>query len=115
MGWIGVDLDATLAHYTGWKGAEHIGAPIEPMMARVRNWMIERKEVRIFTARHLPGEVLHVRRWLNDHGLDKVPVTNVKDMHCEAIWDDRAVRVLPNTGEPCCTAELRLENEMLKT
>lgn len=27
QGWIGVDLDGTLAEYHGWKGAEHIGQP----------------------------------------------------------------------------------------
>jgi len=26
-GWVGVDLDGTLAHYDGWKGADHIGEP----------------------------------------------------------------------------------------
>jgi hypothetical protein len=29
-GWIGVDLDGTLAHYDGWKGIDHIGEPIKP-------------------------------------------------------------------------------------
>ncbi len=37
--WIGVDLDGTLAHYTGWKGPEHIGEPIEEMAERVREWL----------------------------------------------------------------------------
>jgi len=34
--WIGVDLDGTLAHYDGWKGPTHIGAPIHKMVQRVR-------------------------------------------------------------------------------
>ena len=37
-GWIGVDLDGTLAEYHGWQGIEHIGEPIPKMMARVRRW-----------------------------------------------------------------------------
>lgn len=34
-GWIGVDLDGTLAHYEGWKGVEHIGEPIPAMVERI--------------------------------------------------------------------------------
>lgn len=46
-GWIGVDLDGTLAHYDGWKGETHIGKPIPLMLARVKRWLAEGKEVRI--------------------------------------------------------------------
>ena len=35
-GWIGVDLDGTLAHYNGWKGIEHVGDPVPAMIDRVR-------------------------------------------------------------------------------
>ena len=35
-GWIGVDLDATLAYYDGFKGPEHIGEPIPQMVDRVK-------------------------------------------------------------------------------
>ena len=35
-GWIGVDLDGTLAIYTGWKGCDHVGEPIPPMVERVK-------------------------------------------------------------------------------
>ena len=38
-GWIGVDLDGTLAHYDGWKGIEHVGPPIPAMLARVKYWL----------------------------------------------------------------------------
>ena len=37
--WVGVDLDGTLAHWDGWKGVEHIGEPIQPMIARVNAWV----------------------------------------------------------------------------
>jgi hypothetical protein len=33
-GWIGVDLDGTLAFYDEWIGPEHIGAPIPGMVDR---------------------------------------------------------------------------------
>ena len=31
--WIGVDLDGTLAYYDGWVSDDHVGDPIEPMLA----------------------------------------------------------------------------------
>lgn len=49
-GWIGVDLDATLAEYHGW-GDGSIGQPVELMLRRVTGWLAEGREVRIFTAR----------------------------------------------------------------
>lgn len=50
-GWIGVDLDGTLAEYGGWKGADHIGAPVPAMLARVRAWLAdaERAKADAFT------------------------------------------------------------------
>lgn len=48
-GWIGVDLDGTLAEYDG--DVNTIGKPIEQMCDRVRAWLKEGKDVRIVTAR----------------------------------------------------------------
>jgi hypothetical protein len=51
-GWIGVDLDGTLAHYAGWRGSMHVGPPIVPMLDRVKRWLAEGTyDIRIFTAR----------------------------------------------------------------
>ena len=33
-GWIGVDLDGTLATYEEWRGLEHIGDPVPAMKER---------------------------------------------------------------------------------
>jgi len=49
-GWIGVDFDCTLAEYHGWNGGE-LGPPIPAMVERVKAWLAEGREVRIFTAR----------------------------------------------------------------
>jgi len=40
--WIGVDLDGTLAKYGEWRGVEHIGEPIPPMVDRVKggHWQL---------------------------------------------------------------------------
>ena len=50
-GWIGVDLDGTLAHYDTWRGPAHIGEPIPKMLERVKWWVSQGKTVQIFTAR----------------------------------------------------------------
>lgn len=99
-GWIGVDLDGTLAEYTTWKGPEHIGAPIGPMIERVRYWMRADIEVRIFTARaSVPEYLPYVEQWLLEHGLAGLRVTCQKDFDMLQLWDDRCVRVESNTGQ----------------
>lgn len=57
-GWIGVDFDGTLATYGTWAGADHVGEPIAPMVARVKRWLAEGREVRVFTARIHPLDTL---------------------------------------------------------
>ena len=34
-GWIGVDLDGTLARYDGWRGIDHIGEPMPRTSAAI--------------------------------------------------------------------------------
>ncbi len=50
-GWIAVDLDGTLAEYHGWVGWNEIGKPIPTMVERVKQWLNEGYDVRVFTAR----------------------------------------------------------------
>lgn len=52
--WYGFDLDGTLAIYDGWKGIEHIGRPIQPMVDRAKQLHSQGKKVKIFTARVAP-------------------------------------------------------------
>lgn len=111
-GWIGVDLDGTLAHYDGWQGIEHIGLPVPLMLERVLTWLDAGIECRIFTARCCspdPQErsivVGHIHHWCKMHGLPKLQVTCVKDFNMMELWDDRAVQVIPNTGERADGAE----------
>jgi hypothetical protein len=99
--WIGVDLDGTLAHDLGNKGLEEIGSPIKPMLKRVQKWIAEGKTVKIFTARaSSPRQVAAVKKWLVQHGLPDLEVTNAKDLRMIELWDDRCVQVMTNSGEP---------------
>lgn len=127
MGWIGVDLDGTLAHYGSWVSASHIGDPVPKMLDRVKAWLAEGREVRIMTARVWPIAVVQVdpeqillppgmnsgnprvmeamvaieaiRAWCLQHVGAVLPVTCVKDYSMIELWDDRAIQVVPNTGE----------------
>ncbi len=96
-GWIGVDLDHTLAVYRS--NYPTIGEPVPRMLARVKRWLDQGIEVRIFTARAgWPGQEELIQDWCENHGLPRLQVTNVKTMDCFQIWDDRAVRVERDTG-----------------
>lgn len=99
-GWIAVDLDGTLAHYDGWKGIGHVGEPIAPMLDRVKTWLADGMSVRIFTARAVgPDAVVHIQDWTEKHTGFRLEVTNVKDFGMIELWDDRAIQVVPNTGD----------------
>ena len=105
-GWIGVDLDGTLAYYDQWRGETHIGEPIPAMAERVKKWLSEGKEVRIFTARAwntgVSGAIaiLTIKDWAEKHFGQRLEVTCMKDYNMVELWDDRAVQVIPNTGMP---------------
>ncbi len=117
MGWIGVDLDGTLAMYDGWKNGA-IGAPVPAMVERVKKWLSEGKDVRIFTARacildlvspeslqsadreFAAQQVELIQKWCEKHIGQRLPVTAVKDFMMVELWDDRCVQVRINTGEP---------------
>lgn len=100
-GWIGVDLDGTLAEYHGWVGEDHIGAPVLDMVERVKEWRAEGRDVRVFTARVFgarPGVVRVIEDWCLEHIGEALPVTCQKDYGMVELWDDRAVQIIPNTG-----------------
>lgn len=109
-GWIGVDLDGTLAEYGAWKGPTSIGKPIPRMVERVKKWIGEGREVRIVTARASGTSakangvtraqiVYAIKQWCREHIGVELPVTNEKDFAMIELWDDRCVQVIPNTGE----------------
>lgn len=104
-GWIGVDLDGTLAHYDRWRGETHIGAPVPKMLERVKGWLANGVEVRIFTARvsgdHQEARIVEiaVKAWCAEHVGRMLPVTCTKDYDMIELWDDRAVQIVRNTGE----------------
>ncbi len=116
-GWIGIDLDGTLAvEVVGGKATE-IGAPVPAMVNLVKSLLAQGEEVRIFTAgvdggteAHLAGydngheyaDVESIReaiqRWSEIHVGQRLAVTNIKTCAMKAYFDDRAVQVIKNLG-----------------
>lgn len=98
---IAVDLDGTLAvHDSGQKfDPEHIGPPVPRMLERVKRWIAEGKEVKIFTARASDQKnIPPIRRWLKEHGISDCEITHQKTPDIERFYDDRAVKVYKNKG-----------------
>jgi hypothetical protein len=110
--WIGVDFDGTLAFYDKWHGPTHLGEPLPEMVSRVKQWIAEDKNVRIFTARcYSPIDdaiaqreaamaLLAMQEWCLKHLGAVLPITCVKDYGMTEFWDDRAVQMEKNTGKP---------------
>jgi hypothetical protein len=109
-GWIGVDLDGTLAEYHGWDGL--IGKPIPSMIKRVKNYLAQGQDVRIFTARvsgwfgdtdaeydNAEDQAYLIENWCEEHIGQILPITCIKDRGLIEFWDDRAIQVIPNTGK----------------
>lgn len=114
-GWIGVDLDGTLAYFDRHSSIASIGKPIEPMLVRVMAWLQRGIEVRIVTARvaayqrsNDDGVVDSTefaetqRKMITEWCLENIGValesTATKDFQMIQLWDDRCVQVISNTG-----------------
>ena len=115
-GWIGVDLDGTLAEYHGWNGGV-IGKPVPAMVERVKQWLSDGVTVKIMTARvslfggyssesnrtadtqFADEQTKLIQEWCIEHIGAKLEVTYCKDFTMIELWDDRAVQIIPNTGK----------------
>lgn len=119
-GWIGVDLDGTLAKWEPPYNIWEIGEPIEPMVRRVKQWLENGIEVRIVTARVASTGLTNdtgtrddrefaarqkalIEQWCWDILGEKLRVTATKDFKMLELWDDRAIRVETNTGHVLST------------
>jgi hypothetical protein len=115
-GWIAVDLDGTLAHDGQDSGPDRIGPPVPAMLERVKRWLSEGRDVRIFTARVNSGLVSsnsterRIRQWCRQHIGRELPITCKKDFGMVELWDDRCVQVIRNTGQPLAD-EIAAERE----
>lgn len=100
-----VDFDRTLAHYEDHDThGSVLGAPVPAMLERVKRWLEDGVEVRIFTARAADTnpardeDIRNIDLWCRTHLGGSLKITNAKDFGAMAIWDDLACAVEPNTG-----------------
>lgn len=104
-GWVGFDLDGTLAKYETWNGGV-IGEPVPAMVEKVREFTLKGVECRIVTARvsHMATPLERHRQttaivaWCHKHLGFELAVVCEKDFGMWALYDDRAVAVEKNTG-----------------
>ena len=105
-GWIGFDLDGTLAVYTEWEGPDRIGNPIPTTIALVKRLLKTGIKLKIFTARvcsNQPEGIADIARaaikaWCLQHIGVELEITSEKDWHMIEYYDDRAIAVEFNTG-----------------
>ena len=114
IGWIGVDLDGTLA--LTCSNTREIGAPVAPMLSRVHDWLDQGLDVRIVTARvGASGVTLRdgtvddqdnaerqralVDAWCVEYIGQSLPITHGKDVMMVELWDDRVIQVERDTGK----------------
>lgn len=111
-GWVGVDLDGTLAEYHGWPQDGGIGKPIPAMLKRVKKWVeyMHRGDmaVRIMTARVCPigrppdqdcaEYKARIEAWCLEHIGEVLPVVYEKDFRMVTLYDYRCREVEMNTG-----------------
>ena len=122
-GWYGFDLDGTLAVYDKWKGIDHIGEPVKPMVDLIRKMHDEGKVVKILTARIAPHKLedgtvgesyitvpdgeggvtrTYAHQFINDwchFNLGFIPeIVYQKDHLMLELYDDRVKQVVPNEG-----------------
>ena len=107
-GWVGFDLDGTLATYEGWKGWQHIGKPT-PLLKKAMLLMKRGVTVKILTARcskvslaksGITFEQMEkvIQDWTYFYTGQRLPVVTEKDCDMICFYDDSAVQVEQNTG-----------------
>ena len=112
-GWVGFDLDGTIAQYTGYKGWQHIGEPIPSMINFIKKLRSMGIPCKILTSRAaaesravdgLTFEQVEqvVQDWTEKYIGERLPVVSEKGCSMIVLFDDSVVQINKNTG--CATA-----------
>ncbi len=109
--YVAVDFDGTLASFECDWPADYrcTGIPIPLMVERVKRWLAEGEDVRIFTARMdcyhpIQGPLTEaqvkapIEAWCLKYLGRVLPITNRKDYRMRVLYDDRAIQVEKDTG-----------------
>lgn len=105
-----VDFDGTMAGHDAIKNLDYYpektGTPIDLMIKRVNTWLDEGIEVVVFTARVHPvhgaesiaAAEAAIKEFCVKNFGRTLEITCLKDPRFHEMWDDKAVRVIPDTG-----------------
>jgi len=108
--WVAVDFDGCLAKSPkSWVEPDVLGEPIMPMVEKVANLLLKGTDIRIFTTRaytdHTPAgdemrdkAVAAIKNWLIDVFGQELPITCEKAWGITAIYDDKAISIVEDTG-----------------
>lgn len=111
-GWVGFDFDGTVATAVVDRTDPYmLGKPVSQTVGRIKTLIKLGYEVRLLTVRM--NEVSHLgiirdldkmerllTEWCIKHIGQPLKCTNQKDENMIVLWDDRAVQVIKNTGDP---------------
>lgn len=106
FGWVGFDLDGTLAEYTHWRKDGGVGKPIWPMVNLLKQYLASGYRCKIFTARvcgarddaEREEQIAKIASWCQTYVGQQLEVTHEKDYGMILLYDDRCVSVEANTG-----------------
>lgn len=115
---IGVDLDGTMIKWDGWQGPEYLGAPLLPMIDRVRDLIRQGHDVWIYTARYgYPKDRSRTKEvlegWSQIYFGKCLPITSDK-AGFDIMFDDRAIQMVPNTGRTLKELIIERLNQLVK-
>jgi hydroxymethylpyrimidine pyrophosphatase-like HAD family hydrolase len=103
--YICIDLDGTIAAYSGWQGPAHFGEPLPGVRAALGKLKEKGWRIIVFTTR---GDVASIRDYLESHDIpfdyinenpDQPAGTNTGKPVAQVYVDDRAVQFQGNWTE----------------
>lgn len=103
-GWIGFDLDGTLARYDGWKGIDNIGTAIKPMVDLMKRLHNQGVGVKVLTARVSPRPNPETRP--NPYGVGHIPNYAKPLIDGDTSFYDQANWIASNFISDWCIANL---------
>lgn len=121
VAWYGFDLDGTLAEHAEGAGIDTIGRPIPTMVERLKQHRADGYQVKIVTARvcdmggidQKARQASMIAAWCLEHLGFEPEVTNEKDFAMIALYDDRAIGVVRNTGRIEAEENLQCGRELM--
>lgn len=97
--WVGFDFDGTLVRFPDGTTGKNYGADNTRVVELMRSLKKAGIPVKVVSARAVAdASRAVVQAWLDGHELADVPITDKKDFHMAALFDDLAISVDAASG-----------------